>query len=71
MKLNVFITCSVCGKQQNMELPQPVSIDNVYELFWKKFLMRGWHRIPKTDYRTNPPSYTNEYCYFCPECGGR
>lgn len=69
--LNVKCTCTVCGFVGKVCIPAPVELDSIYENAWKRFSMRKWNRLPKTDFKSYPPKSTQEYVYYCPECGGR
>lgn len=61
---NIKCSCVVCGKVGESQLVAPTDISNVYEISWKKFQMKGWHRLPRT-------GKGHEWIYYCPECGGR
>lgn len=69
--LNVKCTCSVCGSECRVCIPAPVELENIYENAWKRFLMRGWHRIPRSDSYGRPVKGANEWVYYCKQCGGR
>lgn len=62
---NIRCSCIVCGKTGESQLVAPTDISNVYEIAWKKFQMKGWHRLP------NNNTKGHEWIYYCPECGGR